>query len=208
MTKLYASAISKLRQAKRAWRLIVVSGMALALAGCAAVGAVSNIVENRTLHSLTFEPYKDSTGIELLYYRYGSADQFGLRTSPEQVATGKPVPGVGITGELPVGDDFYAKWRIVATGQVIEDTVNLKSRRPFSMNKQQIRPIIEGSQLYIYLISYDPVRPLLSGGEAERIRRTHQTLKEKAFSYSLRDKVIQIYPTRIDDPHLPADYKN
>ena len=112
-----------------------------------------------------------------------------------------------MTGELPVGADFYAKRRVASTGQIVEDTVNLKSRLPLYMHKQEIRPIIEGSQLYIYLISYDPVRDVMSMDEAERIRATHTTKREQAFDLYLRRKIFLIYPTKIEDPHLPLNFK-
>jgi hypothetical protein len=95
---------------------------------------VPQVLSSRAFHSLSFDPSRERVGIQTIYYRYGSADQFGLRTSPDQIASGKST-GVGITGELQVGDDFYAKWRVVATGQVLEDTVDLKSRLPFHMDK-------------------------------------------------------------------------
>ena len=194
----------KLAVFKNKWCALLVCSLVLTLTACS---AVSNIVDNRTLHSINFDPYKDSIGIELLYYQYGSANEFGLRTTSGQVASGKPVPGIGMTGELPVGADFYAKWRVVSTGQIIEDTVNLKSRLPFYMHKQEIRPIIEGSQLYIYLISYDTVRPYFTSDEIFKIDSYASNIRQRAIAQYARSKVIQIYPTRIEDPQLPATFR-
>jgi hypothetical protein len=186
------------------WRSLWVACLLAVLTACT---GTPQIISGRAFHSLSFDPSRESEGIQALYYRYGSADQFGLRTTSDDLATGKPIAGAAITGELPVGDDFYVKWRIVATGQVLEDSVNLKSRLPFNMNRQTLKPIIEGTQLYIYLISFDPVRDVMTVDDADEIRRQHRTRREQAFSYVLRNKVIQIYPTRIEDPQLPAKFK-
>ena len=204
MQNINSLAKRKLAALKNTWCVLIVCSLMLVLIACS---AVSNIVDNRTLHSINFDPYKDSTGIELLYYRYGSANEFGLRTTPGQAASGKPVPGTGMTGELPVGADFYAKWRVVSTGQIIEDTVNLKSRLPLYMHKQEIRPIIEGSQLYIYLISYDTMRPYFTSDEIFKIDSYATNIRQRAIAQYARSKVIQIYPTRIEDPQLPATFK-
>jgi hypothetical protein len=181
-------------------RFFAVSLLLLILAACA-------ISSNRTHHSFQLDPSRESVGIDLLFYRYGSANEFGLRTSKADAEQGVISPGIGMSGVLPVGDDLYVKWRDKKTGQIYEDTVDLKSRLPSSMYKQELHPIIEGSQLYVYLISYEPVRDVMSMEDVERIRRTHKTLREKAFSFRLRNRVIQIYPEKIIDPHLPLDFK-
>lgn len=172
-----------------------------------ACAGASQVLTNRAYHSLSFRPGTESVGIDLLVYRYGSANQFGLRTPSEDAAEGKISSGAAITGLLPVGDDFYAKWRDKNTGQIYEDTVDLKSRLPFSMDRQRLKPIIEGSQLYIYVISYDPVREVMSLADVDQIRRTHKTPRERVFSFALRNRVIQIYPTRLEDPHLPVSLR-
>ena len=194
----------KLVALKNMWCVLIVCSLVLALTACS---AVSNIVDNRTLHSINFRPGRDTVNVELLYYRYGSANEFGLRTTPAEAVAGLAIAGVQMTGELPVGADFYAKWRVVSTGQIIEDTVNLKSRLPFYMHKQEIRPIIEGSQLYIYLISYDTVRPYFTSDEIFKIDSYASNIRQRAIAQYARSKVIQIYPTRIEDPQLPATFR-
>jgi hypothetical protein len=52
-----------------------------------------------------------------------------------------------------LGDDLYVKWRIKSTGEIYEDTVDLRNRLPEDMHRQRIRFVVWGPQLYVYLIS-------------------------------------------------------
>ena len=48
---------------------------------------------------------------------------------------------------------MYVKWRIKSTGQIHEDTVDLRSRLPRDIKDHRIYFVIKGEQLYVYLIS-------------------------------------------------------
>lgn len=115
--------------------------------------------------------------------------------------------GTHVAGVMVVGKDLYVKWRIKSTGQILEDTVDLRSRSPFSIQNHELRFIIEGTQLYVYLISYEPVRPYFSQADADRIRRSHITPREKVFTGYARNRVTMIYPEKQIDPHIPADLR-
>ncbi len=52
-----------------------------------------------------------------------------------------------------LGDTLFVKWRIKATGEVLEDTVNLKSRLPRDITDHKIYFVIQGRQLFVYLVS-------------------------------------------------------
>lgn len=51
------------------------------------------------------------------------------------------------------GNDLYVKWRLRNTGEVFEETVDLKSRLPADMKGCRIYFMVRGSQLYVYLIT-------------------------------------------------------
>lgn len=51
----------------------------------------------------------------------------------------------------PRGDYLYFKWRVLATGQVFEDRVDLSKRLPQDMNNRGLYVLIAGSKLYVYL---------------------------------------------------------
>lgn len=165
------------------------------------------VLNGRAYHRLAFNVARESVGIELLYYRYGSVNEHGLRTTQAEVREGLMRQAIRMSGDLPVGEEMYVKWRDKNTGKVYEDTVDLRSRLPFSMYKQELHFFIEGAQLYVYLISFDEVRPYLSNAEVsmkENFAKT-QPLRLQFLSQYSRNKVIQIYPVKLIDPHVPPE---
>jgi len=56
---------------------------------------------------------------------------------------------------MPLGDALYVKWRDKTTGHKYEDTVDLRPLLPRDMTHQRIHFVVDGPQLYVYLI--DPV---------------------------------------------------
>lgn len=54
---------------------------------------------------------------------------------------------------MPVGEFLYVKWRVRATGQVYEERVSLRNRLPVDMKDHGLTFVIEGPQLYVYLIT-------------------------------------------------------
>lgn len=189
-----------------AWLLMVV--LALALAACAPMSSVTAQIPGRMVdHSFAFDAFRDSRDIEILQYRYGDDGGFNTRSTPDEIASGKAVMSANTTGEMLLGKDLYVKWRIKSTGQVYEDTVDLTSRLPFSMNRKRLRFIVEGARLYVYVIEREEVRDVMSVDQVEKIRRGHITPREKAFDYVLRNRVTLIYPEKQIDPHVPADLR-
>lgn len=51
----------------------------------------------------------------------------------------------------PRGDYLYFKWRVLTTGQVVEDRVDLSKRLPQDMNNRGLYVLIAGNKLYVYL---------------------------------------------------------
>ncbi len=52
-----------------------------------------------------------------------------------------------------LGESLYVKWRIKSTGEVFEDTVDLKSRLPRDVTSYRIYFVIDVRQLRVYLVS-------------------------------------------------------
>lgn len=52
-----------------------------------------------------------------------------------------------------LGDTLYVKWRLKATGEVLEDTVDLKSRLPRDISGHEIYFVIKEQLLWVYLVS-------------------------------------------------------
>ncbi len=106
-------------------------------------------------HAFGFDARVDSPGIEILDYRYGEF----FKNSPVFRDRGLIPQSGNNNGPMPVGDALYVKWRIKATGQEFEDTVNLKSRLPANMARQEVYFVVQGTQLHVYLTDLTTPKP-------------------------------------------------
>lgn len=146
--------------------------LALLFTGCASGPKVVD-------HAFGFDARVDSPNMLVLDFRYGEFAQNRNMFRGEL-----PTPqNTNNNGPMPLGDTLYVKWRNKLTAQEFEDTVNLKPLLPLSMERKRIYFVVQGPQLYIYLI--DPVpRPA-----------DWPQIGPRKFQY---EKVRQIYPA-----HLP-----
>lgn len=122
----------------------------LLLSGCATQPRVFD-------HALSFDVSYDGQNAEILDYRYG-ASRLPVRAPAEAVAQGKPLYQANVSGPMQRGDSLYVKWRNRSTGAVYEDTADLRQRLPADMTGQRIHFMVNGAQLYVYLISPEPRR--------------------------------------------------
>lgn len=127
-------------------RLFAIVVSCVALAACA---TGPKLVE----HGFSFDARQDRPEVELLDYRYGDSRQPGARADPARVAEGRIGQQWSVYGAMLRGDSLYVKWRIKKTGQIYEDTVDLRSRLPAAIADHRIHFDIKESQLYVYLIS-------------------------------------------------------
>lgn len=126
--------------------LAVVLVLGLAGAGCASGPKL-------VFHSFGFDVLADSPDAQLLDYRYGTSKQPGARPSEWALREGKIGQYVATTGEMILGDSLYAKWRIKSTGEVLEETVDLKSRLPRDISDHKVYFVIQGREIRVYLVS-------------------------------------------------------
>src|ERR1700752_4158682 len=99
--------------------LLISAAIALGLSACA-----SNIV----MHAFQFDAGRDNPDAEVLALRYGQSKQPGVGP-PEWTYKANKVPQAAMTtGEMLRGDKLYVKWRLKTSGQVFEDTVDLRRR--------------------------------------------------------------------------------
>jgi hypothetical protein len=148
-------------------------------------------------HGFKFDARWDSPDAEVLNYRYGNSIAPGARVPDYALRDGKINQSASISGAFPLEDSLYVKWRIKATGTIYEDTVDLKNRLPSDITGQRIYFIIEGAQLYVYLISLDPVRGYLSKEEYAAVKRDAVTPRQKRLAAYVQYKITLIYP---DEP--------
>lgn len=150
-----------------------------------------------TNHTFEFDARWDSPGIEVLNYRYGNTKQPGATPPEYMLKIGKTPQQIGISGDMLRGDDLYVKWRIKSSGEVYEDTVNLKDRLPNNITKHSIRFIVHGSQLYVYLITPEKLikNPCPPKEQLCRIMDPScPSADHRIFSGYCSRKIIRLYP--------------
>lgn len=94
----------------------------------------------------------ENPGIEILNFQYGDSKATGTYEEASRLATGHIGQSGLVSGTMPVGDFLYVKWRILATDEVLEDRVDLRSRLPNDMDHKIIHFSIAGHQLTVSLI--------------------------------------------------------
>lgn len=138
---------------------LVVLAVTLTLGACA-TGA------QQVSHDFSFDGQYDGWAktIDLLEYSYGDkyfATRNSLTNRDDSLYKGESSLGArkGVNGPMPVGDFMYVKWRIKATGEVLEDRVDLRDRLPREMKDHGLTFVIDGRQLYLYIVTPEPKRP-------------------------------------------------
>ena len=151
MNEIYKQAVTRARLG--VWRVVLLA-LLLALGACAAPSDQPKLV----FHSFSFngKAFSDKWGatIDLLEYSYG--DEYRMvrdRIEPPRERLG---PQSGVTGPMPVGEFLYVKWRVKATGEVCADRVDLHPLLPADMKDHELTFVIEGRQLYVYLVTPKP----------------------------------------------------
>jgi hypothetical protein len=120
----------------------------IALSGCA---ASPKLVAHSFSYNGRYDDPKWANQVDLLEYSYG--DKYHMVR--DKVKDGKESApySSGVSGSMPVGEFLYVKWRIKETGEVLEDKVDLRNRLPNNMFDHGITFVIDGKQLYIYLVT-------------------------------------------------------
>lgn len=157
--------------AKMSIRLIVVS---LMLAGLAVYAVEQKTGPRMAWHTFEFDGYP---GIEILDWSYGDP-KLSIYHTPEAYSSEAHIPqGSNAAGNIPVGDYFYAKWRVKATGKVYEDKVDLKTRLPSNMEDKILQFSFNESQLYVYLIEGNDSKALHAKGASDCPASSHQPFR-------------------------------
>lgn len=165
---------------------------ALALSACGITGPkVAN-------HAFGFDVRNAIPAVEILDYRYGQST-LPVRAPEWAIKEGRPIYFNGVSGPMRVGDDLYVKWRIKESGQIHEDTVDLRRRLPADLENQEVYFDIGGPQLYVYLISQDHMppnaNPCPSRDELKKLYKSAQST-ERIFARFCYRKLVLIYPDK------------
>lgn len=128
-------------------RWLVTVFLSLALTACASVGGPKMVN-----HAFNFDGWNDGwqPSVELLEYAYG--DQYAQVRRKAQDGYSAGVTA-GVNGAMPVGEFLYVKWRLKASGEVLEHRVDLRERLPRDMTDHELTFVIEGKQLYVFVVT-------------------------------------------------------
>ena len=137
----------------RPHKLLILALIALLFTACA-------IGPRQPYHSFSFNGRFDKweNHVDLLEYSYGD-QYYRVRNSIYQPRS--PVfkgmdrlpSGTSTNGPMPVGEFLYVKWRIRSSGKVAEHRVDLRDKLPRDMFSHRITFVIDGPQLYVYLVT-------------------------------------------------------
>ena len=161
----------------------------VALANCATGNA--DIVD----HAFGFDAVHDSPGFEILDYRYGESKQPGARPTQWELERGAVRQGTSTYGDMLRGDLLFVKWRDKATGEIYEDTVDLRDRLPKNIKRHEIYFIVSGSHLHVYLIAPEKLNPNpCPGYDGLRKLRVSKSPDDKIFGMYCDRKITRLYP--------------
>lgn len=173
-----------------AWCLFLL-GISLGLSACA-----SNLV----YHHFEFDAVNESPDIYVMAYKYGNSKGPGTSDQEhEYTVRGEKhfgaSQGTSSLGEILRPDFLFVKWRIKATGEVLEDTVDLQRRLPQDFARHTVHFTVDGRQLYVYLIAWDNKKPQNCPSREERIHiaKTERPQRSLFRMYCAND-IQQIYP--------------
>ncbi|MDB5809895.1 MAG: hypothetical protein JWN94_2017 [Betaproteobacteria bacterium] len=152
-------------------RNVVGTIFAVALLALAACASNAQVVD----HAFSFDTRYDDQDGEVLDYRYGDS-KLPVRAPEASAAAGKPVYQSNVRGPMRRGEFLYVKWRNKVSGQVYEDTVDLRQRLPANMHDYRIHFTVKGPQLSVYLIAPKP-RPPDAQSTGPRMYRDLETTR-------------------------------
>lgn len=127
------------------WLLAVCVG--LYLVACAGVGGPKLVV-----HAFNFDGWNDGwqPTAELLEYAYGDQYAQVRRKAKDGYSAGV---SSGVNGAMPVGEFLYVKWRLKASGEILEQRVDLRDRLPSDMTDHELTFVIDGRQLLVFVVT-------------------------------------------------------
>lgn len=144
---------------KRTWRALMALWLAVLLAACASGPKLVS-------HGFSFDGLHDqwNGSVDLLAYAYGNGYHMvreDLANPSSSLYAGKPglPPSTGVNGPMPVGEFLFVKWRLKASGEVLENRVDLRDRLPRDMTDHELTFVIDGRQLYVYVVTPVPQKP-------------------------------------------------
>lgn len=133
---------------------VLLLALFLALSACTASPAQPRLVNHAFSFNGKLYGDKWADTVDLLEYSYG--DQYRMVRRKAATPQDSLGPQSSVNGAMPVGEFLYVKWRIKATGEVLDDRVDLRPLLPKNMTDHRLTFVIDGQQLYVYLVTPTP----------------------------------------------------
>jgi hypothetical protein len=114
----------------------------LALSGCA----------TQVWYGFDWDAYADQwiSEVTLLDLKYHDGRGHNWKGNPYNVPNWKVRMQSGATGTYPLGDSLWVKYRINATGQVKEETADLRGKYPSDLHGGTVRFMLKNGYLAVY----------------------------------------------------------
>ncbi|WP_047552231.1 hypothetical protein [Methylotenera sp. G11] len=108
-------------------------------------------------YHLSFNTISDSADgkhpdVEVIDYRYGASGHSGTIANREMASLGETFKQDNVTITIPQMEFLYFKWRILASGEICEERVDLSTSLPKELKELYLHFIMRGSQLHVFLI--------------------------------------------------------
>jgi len=120
-------------------------------------GSAHDIGQRQVFHSFNFHGWKDGwysgpqSIVQLQEYSYG--DQYRMVRDKVKAGDEFLPPTTSVSGPMPIGEFLYVRWRLKDSGEMIENRVDLRDRLPWDMRNKEVTFVIDGKQLYVYLVT-------------------------------------------------------
>lgn len=109
-------------------------------------------------HAFGFDAYADSPDTEILAFKYGPGGIPQLQSPFWKDATDAR-QAVGIHATMSIEGGLYVKWRLRSTGQIFEDTVDLRAVLQRDLTNQRVYFVAQGNKLFVYLSDLSKQKP-------------------------------------------------
>ncbi|MBL0420469.1 hypothetical protein JI739_08955 [Ramlibacter sp. AW1] len=149
-------------------RVIAALLLAVALAACATRPHV-------VAHGFTFDGWDDHWYPQITVLEYAYGDKYHMTRKKNE--NGLP-PGTSVFGDMPVAKFLYVRWRLKATGQTFEERVDLRDRLPADLSGHDITFVIDGSQLYVFVVTPEQIKVRLTKRPLKTWWSTHRVSYE------------------------------
>lgn len=135
----------------RRFGILVISVTALAsLMACSNLAQGLPGVPQFATYSTQFSRW-DRPTITVIDYQYSANGKVFEQWSESLKAEGRNPGEGGYYGYRPVVEKLYVKWKLLATGEVFEETADLREKLPQSMEQKKLHFIVWDKTLHIYI---------------------------------------------------------